>query len=182
MTDTVETREPESSTLCKACGLCCTGHLFAQALLKPDEIATAQYLGLTVLQPTDSEKPGFSLPCPLWQGQCTIYTHPHKPHICAAFECKLLKEVLHGQTALDSALGLVRRAQALIRELEALLPVGPGASFHARLLGHVEEVKRSAAPTDTGTAFRLKAGVLLILFERHFGVTGFFNQAGDQSP
>lgn len=177
-----ETDEPEGSTLCKACGLCCTGHFFTQASLRPAEITTAQNLGLTVLQFNDPKEPGFSLPCPLWQDQCTIYAHPQKPHVCKAFQCKLLKEIQDGETALASALTVVRQAKEMIHELRALLPDRPGVSFRERLLEYVKELKQSATSTESGVAFRLKAGVLLIYFEQRFGVTGFFNKPEEKAP
>ena len=70
-----QTRERDSHTLCKSCGLCCTGHLFVWAKLRPAELDPAEALGLTVFR-SDPNQRGFSQPCPLWNGECTIYDSP----------------------------------------------------------------------------------------------------------
>ena len=176
MTRVVETRESESATLCKACGLCCTGHLYAWAALEPKEIATTRALGLTVVQPAPKRQ-GFSLPCPRWDGQCTIYTHSDKPEVCDAFQCKLLKEVQAEQTPVAQALTVVDRAKEMIRELEALSPASSRKSFRVSLIEQVKQLERAAVPGEDGLAFRLKAGVLLIFVGREFGVEGLFNEA-----
>jgi len=91
MTKKMGIKEPETNTLCKACGLCCSGHLFAFGSLLPDETTSAQALGMT-LQQSYQEKLGFTMPCPMWIGQCSIYLHPDKPKTCGRFECKKFKE------------------------------------------------------------------------------------------
>ena len=176
MSETRPENEPASATLCKACGLCCTGHLFTWAWLKSDEIKSARHLGLTVLRPKVPKGPGFSLPCLHWQGQCTIYTHLNKPNVCDAFECKLLKEFKAGHTPLAEALTIVQKAKEMIQELDAMLPSRLGTSFRRRLFEYVMQLEENKLQTKVGSAFRLKAGILLILFERRFGVTDLFNK------
>ena len=161
--------------MCKACGLCCTGHLFVNAEFKPDEIETTQALGFNVLQ-SDPEKPKFTLPCHLWKGQCTIYAHPQKPSICGDFKCKLLKEVEGEELSLDDALTVVQQARQMILELEMQLPAGQDRNFRRRLFEHVNKSERSSSRTNAIDKFRLKAGVLLVLFAQRFGVTGLFNK------
>lgn len=173
--------ESASSTLCKACGLCCTGHLFVNAEFKPHEIETTQALGFNVLQ-SNPEKPVFTLPCHLWKGQCTIYAHPQKPSICGDFKCKLLKEVEGEELALDDALAVVEQARQMILELEMQLPVGQDRNFRRRLFEYVNQLERSNSQTDTVKTFRLKAGVLLVLFAQRFGVTGLFNKPENAKP
>jgi hypothetical protein len=167
-------QKPASATLCKACGLCCTGHLFVNAEFKPSEIQTARALGMDVLQ-SDPERPAFHLPCPLWKGQCTIYTHPHKPSICSDFKCKLLREVEDGQRELDDALLVVQRTRQLIQELAAQIPVRRTNNFRQYLLEYLNQLEQAAMQTESDNAFRLKAGVLLVLFAQRFGVKGLFN-------
>ena len=182
MRETRQENEPASATLCKACGLCCTGHLFVNAEFKPVEVKTTKALGLKVLE-TDPEKPVFRLPCPLWDGKCTIYTHPYKPSICSAFKCKLLKEIEEEQVQLNEALTFVQAAKQLIQNLEEKLPGDQEINFRQRLFDHMNQLENSASHTQAVNAFRLEAGTLLVLFTKRFGVTGLFNtpeQAGSE--
>src|SRR5215831_2880323 len=110
MIDLNESNEFQASILCKSCGLCCTGHLFIWAKLRPSELDPAEALGLTVFR-SDPTQRGFSQPCPLWNGQCTIYNSPHYPHVCRAYQCKLLKEVLSGKISLLEALSIIEQAK-----------------------------------------------------------------------
>lgn len=168
-------KEPASATLCKACGLCCTGHLFVNAEFKLAQVETTRALGLNVLQ-TNPETPVFSLPCPLWKGQCTIYTHPHKPSICGDFKCKLLREVEEEQLGLDEALLVVQRTKQLINELDAQVPVGQSNNFRRHLFEYLTELEKSTSHTEAEKAFRLKAGALLVMYTQRFGVIGLFNK------
>jgi hypothetical protein len=121
------------------------------------------------------EKPVFRLPCPLWRGQCTIYTHPHKPSICSDFKCTLLKEIQAGQLQLDEALTVVQRAKQFIQELEVQIPDGQMINFRQRLLEFLNQLEVSTSHTEAVNELRLKAGALLVLFTKRFGVTGLFN-------
>src|SRR5688572_24896262 len=112
MTGIDETNESQANSLCKSCGLCCTGHLFTRTKLRSAELDSAQALGLNVFRSHPSQR-GFSQPCPLWQGQCTIYTSPHYPHFCHTYKCKLLKEVLDETIPLPNALRVVQQTKAL---------------------------------------------------------------------
>lgn len=114
---------------------------------------------------SDPNQRGFSQPCPLWKGQCTIYTSPHYPRACRSYKCKLLKEMLGGNTSLPNALKVVEQAKGMIRELEALLPILEKTNFRERLVKQLEN------STDTDLDLRqLKADALLIYYEEVFGV------------
>jgi hypothetical protein len=173
MTGIDETNESQANILCKSCGLCCTGHLFIWTKLRSAELDSAQALGLNVFR-SDPRQRGFSQPCPLWQGQCTIYTSPHYPHSCRTYKCKLLKEVLDENTSLPNALTVVQQAKGLIHELEALLPSSPNSNFRERLVARLENpehLKSSAGQENTDLDLRRSiAGALLIFYEKVFGV------------
>lgn len=154
-----------ANTLCKSCGLCCTGHLFAWTKLRSAELDSVQSLGLTVLR--EPEQRGFSQPCPLWDGVCTVYTSPRYPRFCATYKCKLLKELINENIALPDALTVVREAMEMIDEVESLLPDSNNSNFRERLVAHLEQ-------ETTDTHFRQKASALLTFFEMHFGVSDFF--------
>ena len=166
------TNESPANTLCKSCGLCCTGHLFSRAKLRSAELDSVEALGLNVFRSDPSQR-GFSQPCPLWQGKCTIYTSPHYPRFCRTYKCKLLKEVLDENTDLPNALSVIQQAKEMIQELEALLPVSPIINFRERLIAHMEYQERLQASAEQGRVdqeFLLKARSLLALYENQFGV------------
>jgi hypothetical protein len=173
MTGIDETNESPANTLCKSCGLCCTGHLFIWAKLKSTELDSAEALGLNVFR-SDPRNRGFSQPCPLWQGQCTVYTSPHYPHFCRTYKCKLLKQVLDEHTSLPHALTVIEQAKASIREVEMLLPVSPNPNFRERLVANLENSAGSTGPANQ--EFRRKAEALLSLYEKVFGVTDLVDQ------
>ena len=50
-------------------------------------------LGVRVVRSIPSQR-GFNQPCPLWEGQCTIYETEQYPRFCRTYKCKLLKELL----------------------------------------------------------------------------------------
>src|SRR5215212_4304117 len=169
ISDIDETNQSQGNTLCKSCGLCCTGHLFIWTKLRPAELDAAEELGLNVFRPVPSER-GFSQPCPLWQGQCTIYSSPHYPHFCRTYKCKLLKKVLDETTSLPDALTSVQQAKEMIHELELRLPASPHANFRERLVAHLEALDQGANGEDVNLDFRQKAEALLLFYEQIFGV------------
>jgi hypothetical protein len=169
MTDIEETNDFPGNTLCKSCGLCCTGHLFIWTKLRSAELDSAEALGLNVFRSVPSQR-GFSQPCPLWQGQCTIYSSPHYPHSCRTYKCKLLKKVLDETTSLPEARTEIEQAKGILHELEALLPDSPYTNFRERLVAHLETLEQKPAWDDADLEFRLKADALLTFYERFFGV------------
>ena len=180
MTGIDETSESQANILCKSCGLCCTGHLFFWSKLRSTELDSAKALGLNVFGSNPNQR-GFSQPCPLWQGQCTIYTSPHYPHFCRTYKCKLLKEVLDENTSLPHALTVVQQAKGMIHELEALLPASPKVNFRERLVVYLENPSGFAGKETTGADLRrLKAGALLIFYEKVFGVKDLVDQPDEE--
>jgi hypothetical protein len=160
--DTDEQTQSDATTLCKACGLCCTGHLFAWAKLKSTELATAETLGLKVLG-TAPDQRGFNQPCPLWDGECTIYTSPHYPHFCRQYKCTLLKNVMDESIPLDNALSVVQQTKEMIGELQSMLPDSANPNFRERLVRELEHGNASAK-------FRQTAYRLLSVYKDQFGV------------
>ena len=177
-----EPNESQAHTLCKSCGLCCTGHLFSSTKLRSAELGTARALGLNVFG-SEPQQRGFSQPCPLWQGQCTIYTSPHYPHFCRTYKCKLLKEVLDENTSLPNALTVVERAKEMISELEALLPRAPNIGFRERLVAHLEDLERlktCGGQENTDLMFQLKSGALLIFYKKVFGIKDLLDKTDEE--
>src|SRR5262245_35227375 len=174
----VRTKDSQGNILCKSCGLCCTGHLFTWSKLRSAELDSAEALGLNVFRSIPSQR-GFSQPCPLWQGICTVYTSPHYPHFCRTYKCKLLKQVLDETTSLTDALTIIRQVKEMIHELETLLPGSQNISFRERLVARLEELERLKPSDGKGAAeveFRRKARALLIFYEKVFGVKDVIDQ------
>jgi hypothetical protein len=156
--------EDQAQTLCKACGLCCTGHLFIWAKLRPAELDHAEALGMIVFR-SDPRQRGFSQPCPMWHGVCNIYTSPHYPHICRAYKCQLLKDVLGEQITLAGALEKIKQAWNLIHTLEGMLPPAAHNNFRQRFVDQLE------APANSLDAdFKAKINKMLYFYAEVFGV------------
>ena len=174
-----ETNASQANTLCRSCGLCCTGHLFIWTKLRPAELDPAEALGMPVLR-SEPRQRGFNQPCTLWQDECTIYASPHYPHACRAYKCKLLKEMLEEKVSLPEALAIVEIAKEMIHDLEALLPASPTPNFRERLVAHLEHLKKLPGQENTDLEFRLKADALLGFYEKVFGVTDVVDGPGEE--
>ena len=159
----------QANILCKACGLCCTGHLFVWAKLRPAELDPAEALGLTVFR-SDPRQRGFSQPCPVWRGQCTIYDSPHYPHVCRAYQCKLLKEVIRENTSLSEALMLIDWTKGMISEVESRLPISASDNFRERLVTYLEQARAATGQYEAEIELGQKVEELLRLYEQAFGV------------
>ncbi len=171
MTNTERTDESPATTLCKSCGLCCTGHLFIWSKLRSAELNSAQALGLNVIR--EPNQRGFSQPCPLWDGVCTVYTSPQYPRFCHTYKCKLLKELLEENIPLPESLTVVQQAMKMIQELEVFLPASSKVGFRERLVAQMEQ-------GNADREFKLKANTLLNFFEKHFGVSDFFDKPREE--
>jgi hypothetical protein len=127
---------------------------------------TAPGLGLTVVS-SDPRQRGFNQPCPLWEGQCTIYDSPNYPHYCGVYKCKLLKRVIDETAPLSEGLEVVQGAKSMIREVESFLPVSSNKNFRERLVEHLEN---SSDESSTDPEFQRKAHALLEVYKNQFGV------------
>lgn len=173
MTEFDESGESQASILCRSCGLCCTGKLFIWAKLRPAELDAAEALGLTVFRSDPSQR-GFSQPCPLWHGQCSIHNSPIYPHICRAYQCKLLKEVLAEKSTLSSALKVVEQVNEMIDELKQIMPVSSNRNFRENLVANIEHPAETTRQEEGYQEFLLKADALLHFYDIYFGVTDLF--------
>lgn len=166
MTEIEYSRATEATALCKACGLCCTGHLFSWVRLKATELNRLEKLGVNVIR-SDPRQRGFTQPCPLWNGQCTIYDSPDYPRGCDSYNCKLLRNLLDESISLPKALRVVKRTREQIREVDFLLPDSTISSFRERLVTYLENA--SGAET-TESELHQKAQALVLSFKDDFGV------------
>jgi len=168
--------ESPANTLCKSCGLCCSGHLFAWVRLNANELDRSEALGLTVIR-DDPRQRGFTQRCPLWNGSCTVYTSPDYPRSCGTYKCTTLRRLLDEDIQLPDALTVIQETLQMIRELESLLPASAATSFRERLIAHKEYLEESAERRQGVEAqeFLLKADELLRRYEDRFGVDDFID-------
>ena len=175
MTEVEFSQANEASELCKACGLCCSGHLFSWTRARAKELKPFEGLGLNIIQ-VHPRQYGFTQPCPMWDGTCTIYQSRHYPEACDSFNCKLLRELLDESVTLSTALRVVKQTKAKIQSVEKLLPVTKEQiSFHQRVAEHFENIGVKLKPNKVDDEFLVKAKDLLGQFERRFGVNDFLS-------
>jgi len=122
---------------------------------------------------------GFSQPCPLWQGICTIYTSPSYPHACTTYKCKLLKKLLDESTTLTDALSVVSDAKQIIGEVESLLPDSSNRNFRERLVERLEYLETSTGLSVEDLEFQEKAVTLLSFYKEQFGVKDLVDDPDD---
>jgi hypothetical protein len=167
--------EPQSQTLCKACGLCCSGHLFSWVRLNANELDKSEALGLNVIR-HDPRQRGFLQPCPVWQGGiCTVYTSPDYPSSCRKYKCIVLRKLLDEEIDFSNAISQIEETLSLIREVENLLPNSSMISFRERLIAHKEDVEKLDKQNPVEEEFLKKAGELLDVYEIRFGVDDFID-------
>ncbi len=178
MTKIEYSRASEATTLCKACGLCCTGHLFSWVRLKATELTPSEKLGLNVVR-NDPRQRGFTQPCPVWNGICTIYESPHYPRGCESYKCKLLRELLDESVSLSDALAVVDETKNLIHQVETHLPKSAHSSFRERFTAQVKALNNSAKQGHN-LEFKALAETVLGIIENTFGVKDFFDKAEEK--
>ncbi|MCC7119842.1 MAG: hypothetical protein IT310_15055 [Anaerolineales bacterium] len=160
----------QSQTLCKACGLCCSGHLFSWVRLNANELDKVENLGLKVIR-NDPRQRGFLQPCPVWQnGICTVYKSPDYPSSCRKYKCVVLRKLLDDEIDFPNAMNQIEETLNLIREIEGLLPKSPAIGFREQLLDFVSGLYPGLA--DESELLR-KVTQLLGWYERRFGVDDF---------
>lgn len=161
-----------ANLLCKACGLCCSGHLFSWVRLNAPELEPVEKLGVPVIR-NDPRQRGFTQPCPLWDGACTIYTSHAYPRSCAKYKCNVFRRLEDDDLSLPAAQTIIEETLVLIREIEALLPEPKTTSFRERLIAHKEELESKKMELDG--EFLQKTKILLSRYEDLFGVDDFID-------
>ncbi|GAB1471969.1 hypothetical protein MASR2M66_28470 [Chloroflexota bacterium] len=164
--------ESPANLLCKACGLCCSGHLFSWVRLNAPELDNVEKLGVKVIR-DDPRQRGFAQPCSLWNGACTVYTSPAYPASCRKYKCTVLRRLLDEDISLPEALIIIEETLSLIREIEPLLPESSAISFRERLIAYKEDLESNGR--DLNGEFMRKSAVLLARYEGLFGVDDFID-------
>jgi hypothetical protein len=71
----------------------------------------------------------------------------------------------------------VQKTKQIIQELDVDLDATSGTNFRQRIAKQVSRLKEAISPTAAEKAFRLRAGVLMVLFSQRFGVKDLFNRS-----
>ena len=121
-----------AQALCRECGFCCDGTLFAYAVIAADEnLDRLREIGIGTI--SDDGK-SFTLPCSAFEQVCTIY-RSGRPRVCGSFRCVLLKRHDRGEVSLESAREVVREARTHREKVDAELSAAcgtPGGSLVQR--------------------------------------------------
>ena len=108
--------EALTSRLCRDCGLCCDGSLFARVPIAPDDAIPAQ---LTVLLGAGGGR-YVPQPCSALVGlECSCYSE--RPQACRRYRCLLVDACAEGEVSLREALKAVHRARDYVSMDDAAL-------------------------------------------------------------
>ena len=109
--------ETPEDVLCRQCGLCCDGSLFADVLVTEAEL---QPIEEVVGYERREDRILLQQPCQaLCDGDCQVYSY--RPAGCRSFECELLKQVKCGETQASTALDIIKTVRETILSIEDLL-------------------------------------------------------------
>lgn len=101
--------------LCRHCGLCCDGTLFAWVPLSAPEATRLPQLGLSVIQ-REGATPALRQPCSALQGKdCRVYAG--RPAPCRSFRCHQLIALGEGEASEAEATARVDSAHRQIGAL-----------------------------------------------------------------
>lgn len=146
--------ENKGSDLCKSCGLCCNGVVCDIVVISPSQDRTfARRHADRLIVASGSDRGWLALPCPAFDGLCSQYAV--RPLDCQVFKCKLLDNVLAGQTTLQSARGIVSAFKRALFKLAASYnkrhpaePVSPDQVFQV-----VARLDQAALANDSQATF-----------------------------
>lgn len=106
--------------LCKLCGLCCDGTLFDRTgIINSEDRNVAESLKMIIID--EDQGPSFKQPCPHFNSDCSVYNTLKRPHICGAYECKLLKKFKKNEVEIEPALALIRKTKSKAVEIRNIM-------------------------------------------------------------
>ncbi len=106
----------KGETLCKECGLCCEGIFHTVVYLKTDnDLRIVEKSNIPFEFNKKINCPTFKLPCPVFNGVCTIY--PERLSVCQNHQCDLLQSVLNDEIALVDAQSIVTEMKNILNNI-----------------------------------------------------------------
>ena len=163
---------PESEQeICLACGFCCDGTLFDNAKLRPGERGTLPELMEANYLKT-GEKEYFRLPCPYFNGKCTIY-NKKKAEICSLYRCQLLMDFAKKGISKEEALNIIHNVKILKKEITSLAGQIPGLNetiLFREILQKLFDLKEKVpgTPDQPPAIMVIKCNILDALLIKHF--------------
>ena len=113
----MEHKTSPESILCRQCGLCCDGSLFADVVISKQELTPIENI---IGYEERSGRIFMQQPCLAYRdGDCQLYND--RPGGCRQFECQLLKDVKIELTAPTEALKEIRQVKSLTQSIKTLL-------------------------------------------------------------
>lgn len=101
----------DATKLCLECGLCCIGIFHSRAAIHTDQDRKyAKEINAELI--FDDNKEYFKLPCPAYDGKCSIY--PHNPSVCQLHECDLLQKLKNKTIDLSESIAIVKEMKKTI--------------------------------------------------------------------
>ena len=136
MAETLVQGPPEEQEICVKCGFCCDGTIFGHAHLKPGEKTwIPEKLRINIY--VEKEEEYFPLPCPYFEGKCTIYNR-RRAEICGTYRCQLLKDmaagIINNSEALRIVTGAVEMRTSIMNEYMRIDGTGDAISFRQLLV------------------------------------------------
>lgn len=158
-----------SGDLCTKCGICCSGVLFDNVPVAPDEAERLSALGF-VLDEAKGEM-SFKLGCAmLCERRCTVYEQ--RPARCRKYRCALLEKYEAGEIGFEPASELVDQALELI---EAVRPYAErqgrrraAGSLWSRCFAEWHSLDAEARAAPENARHMLDLTRLNMLLDRHF--------------
>lgn len=169
--------DPDASgqALCRECGLCCDGTLFATAVIgEGEDVDRLRTIGITTIS---EDGRSFSLPCKPYDQVCTIYDSG-RARICRSFRCRLLRRHESGEVSLEAAKEIVRSAKAHRETVATLLSIACGA-LDGNLVKRFEALwaSRKDVRSEERSVAMLHFVALALRLNRHFREPREFGKA-----
>lgn len=152
--------DQNSPDLCTRCGVCCDGTFFEEAMIQPSDLNPVTEK-LDLLRKDGKIK--IKLPCSHHVNyRCTIYEH--RPSVCRAYECKLLKECKEGKVEEGDALRVIDKLKSAVEELDEILEKAGIPKQKRGVFKRMQALEKESFAIMTQPEYRKQYGTLLIKF------------------
>lgn len=154
-------RAAELTRLCRTCGVCCNGVMFAYVEVEKSEMRADTRRRLHVLEAENR----FTLPC-CEHGPEGCQVYDDRPSICRSYTCALYDEYKETGEELDRKLMRVERIKQLVATIRARRR---GAADHEWLPRAISEMLAVGKPTDVERELLLDVAELAMRLQRDIG-------------
>lgn len=160
---------PPEQQICIACGFCCDGTLFADAVLQAGELENLPEKMATQYFTTERGE-FFRLPCPYLKKKCSIYYKP-KAQVCSSYRCRLLNDLEKQIVTPSDAFKIIGNTRILLNEIYTIAHLVMNVSEKLSLTG-IQEKLRHMEPDETDIPqmkiLIARCTILEALLARHF--------------